>query len=82
MKKFEDFLDHKYDAISQMAALLAEAQAGLDAKELSRSEFDEIAHDILEFADINEMTNDIDNKLAIKKAIEALIFIVDHIPLA
>jgi len=81
-RRFEDYLDNEYDVVAQMAKLLLEAQEGLDSGDLSRSEFDEIAKNILEFVEIDKLTSDVDQKAFIKEAIDALIFIVDHIPMA
>lgn len=81
-RRFEDYLDNKCDAIAQMAALLVEAQDSYAAGDISRSEFDEIAKNILEFAEIDNMTSDVDQKQFLKETIDALIFIVDHIPMA
>lgn len=81
-RRFEDYLDNQYDVIAQMAALLVEAQEGYNAGEMTRSEFNEIAKNILEFAEIDKMTSDVDQKQFIKETIDTLIFIVDHIPMA
>jgi len=81
MRRFDDFVDHKSDIIAQMAALLNEAQEGLEAGELSRSEFDEISHNILDFVEVDNLTSDVDNKVTIKEAIETLKLIAEHIPM-
>jgi len=81
-RRFEDYLDNEYDVVAQMAKLLLEAQQGLDSGDLSRSEFDEIGKNILEFVEIDKLTSDVDQKAFMREAIDALIFIVDHIPMA
>lgn len=81
MRKFEEFLDHKNDTIAQMASLLAEAQAGLEAGDMTHNEFVEISHNILEFVDIDSLAEDVETKVIIKETIEILQFIVEHVPL-
>lgn len=82
MRRFEDFLGHEYDVIAQMAELLTEAQNELDAGNMTKSEFDEIANNLLDFVQIDSLAGDVDKKIIIKEAIEILKFIADHIPMA
>lgn len=81
MRRFEEFMSNESDVIAQMAALLDEAQEGLDAGELSRSEFDEISHNILDFVEIDNLTSDVDKKVLISEAIRLLKTIADSIPM-
>lgn len=81
MRRFEDFLGHEYDVIAQMAELLMEAETGLRDGTITQSEFNELATGILEFANIDELTNEVDKKLIIQEGIDTLRFILDHLPM-
>jgi hypothetical protein len=81
MRRFEDFAHHELDVISDMANMLIEYQQVLNAGDITYDEFSELSSDILDYGKINEYAESVDQKAFMKEAIDALIFIVDHIPL-
>lgn len=81
MIRFEDFLDHESDIISQTAEILAEAQGEFDANNMTRSEFTEIADNLLGVIQIDSLTQDVDRKVAISETIKTLKTIVSNIPM-
>ena len=73
VEKFEDFFGHDLDAIRNAATLLAEAQAALDADDITDDEFNELANDILEIIDVDTHANSLDDRVALGQTLNSLI---------
>lgn len=80
MIHFEDFNDHKCDVVAQAAKLLTEAQSEYGAENITKSEFDEIAANIIDAIQIDKLANDVDIKIFIREAVDTLKFMVEHLP--
>ena len=72
VEKFEDFFGHDNDAIRNAATLLAEAQAALDAGDITGDEFDELANDVLEIIDVDAHANSLDDRVALGQTLNSL----------
>lgn len=71
-EKFEDFFGHGEDAIVNAATLLREAKAALDNNDITQSEFNELAEDILEIGEIDDLADTLDRRVALGQALDAL----------
>lgn len=71
-EKFEDFFGHDEDAIRNAAVLLVEAKSAFDSGDITKSEFDELAEDILEIGEIDKLADNLDRRVAFKQALEGL----------
>lgn len=71
-EKFEDFFGHDEDAIRNAAVLLVEAQSAFDSGDITKSEFDELAEDILEIGEIDKLADNLDRRVAFKQALDGL----------
>lgn len=78
--KFEDYATHREQAVREVASFLAQSKAALDAGDMSRSEFDEIAEDILQIDTVGDYAGDLERKIKIQKIFKALMTIVKLIP--
>ncbi len=78
--KFEDYATHEEESVREVASFLTQSKAALDAGDMSRSEFDEIAEDILQIATVGKYTDVLERKIKIEKAFKALMTIVKMIP--
>ena len=71
-EKFEDFFGHDEDAIRNAAVLLVEAKSALRDGDISKSEFEELAEDILEIGEIDKLADNLDRRVAFKEALDGL----------
>jgi len=71
-EKFEDFFGHDEDAIRNAAVLLVEAKSAFDSGDITKSEFDELAEDILEIEEIDQLADNLDRRVAFKQALDGL----------
>ena len=71
-EKFEDFFGHDEDAIRNAAVLLVEAKSAFDSGDITKSEFDELAEDILEIGEIDKLADNLDRRVAFKEALDGL----------
>lgn len=71
-EKFEDFFGHDEDAIRNAAVLLVEAKSAFDSGDITKSEFDELAEDILEIGEIDKLADNLDRRVAFKQALDGL----------
>ncbi len=71
-EKFEDFFGHGEDAIRNAAVLLVEAKSAFDSGDITKSEFDELAEDILEIEEIDKLADNLDRRVAFKEALDGL----------
>lgn len=78
--KFEDYATHEDDKVKEVASFLVQAKAALDSGDMSRSEFDEIAEDILQIQSVDDLAGDLERKIKIQKVFKALMTIVKLIP--
>ena len=78
--KFEDYATHEEESVREVASFLVQAKEALDAGDMSRSEFDEIAEDILQIDTVNKYTDVLERKIKIQTAFKALMAIVKLIP--
>ena len=76
---FKDFFDHDEVGIAFCAGQLAEFEDMLAAGDLTASEFQELANDVLELENIDELAGSIERKVAYRKAFDALKTIVSLI---
>ena len=79
LEKFEDYFDHEEPCIAEAAKILAEAKDALKTGDISKSEFEEIANDVLQIKKVDELADTIDRKRAIGEALDGLILIASHI---
>jgi len=80
MKQFKDFFTHESEVIVKIAHLLEEGQQALNQGTMTRSEFDELVNDLTELKQIDEQASDIEMKVHIQQAIEAIKLIASSIP--
>ncbi len=78
--KFEDYATHEEESVREVASFLVQSKAALDAGDMSRSEFDEIAEDILQIETVGKYTDVLERKIKIQTAFKALMTIVKLIP--
>jgi hypothetical protein len=78
--KFEDYATHEEGSVREVASFLIQSKAALDAGEMSRSEFDEIAEDLLQIAIVDKYTDVLERKIKIQQAFKTLMIIVKLIP--
>ena len=76
MSKFEEFFDHEEENIVKMSHKLTRYEEMLAAGGISKSEFEELADDLLEYDTIDALAGDIERKVAYRKAFDALKSIV------
>lgn len=79
--EFKDFLGHEEESVRNAAKILEEAKAGLEAGEITREQFNEIAEDVLQIEEITKLADDLETKIAVQKAVSVLRAIVSAIPL-
>lgn len=72
VEKFEDFFGHDEDAIRNAAVLLVEAKTAFDDGDITKSEFEELANDILEIEEIDKLADNLDRRVAFKEAMDGL----------
>lgn len=78
--KFEDYATHEEESVREVVSFLTQAKKALDAGDMSRSEFDEIAEDILQIDTVGKYTDVLERKIKIETAFKALMTIVKLIP--
>ena len=78
--KFEDYATHEEESVREVVSFLTQAKKALDAGDMSRSEFDEIAEDILQIGTVGKYTDVLERKIKIETAFKALMTIVKLIP--
>ncbi len=79
--KFEDYTTHEEESVREVAAFLAQSKAALNAGNLSQSEFDEIAEDLLQLSTVESYANDLKHKIKLQKVFNALRALASLIPL-
>lgn len=72
----EDFLDHEEQSVRQAAQILIEAR---EDPNLSQSEFEEIANDVLEVREMQKLTDTLEHKLAVQAAVDIMLMLVRKI---
>ncbi len=80
MKKFEDFFEHDNLEIRVAARFLAKVQEKYEAKEISKSEFEELAADALEINEVSGLSDQLDQKIMVSEALSVLKMIAKFIP--
>jgi type IV secretory pathway VirD2 relaxase len=73
------FIHHENSAVAEMAALLEEARIAYENGDMTKDEFDEIANDIIEFSNVNELANDIDERKFWQQTKDAIWFIIQQL---
>lgn len=76
MDKFEDFFKHEETGVALTAGKLAQLENLMKKGELSKSEFAELANDLLEYDRIDELADDLERQIMYKKAFDVLKTIV------
>ena len=79
LEKFEDYFDHEEPCIAEAAKILAEAKEALATGDITKSEFDEIANDVLQIKRVDELADDLDRKRLVGEALDGLILIASNI---
>ena len=79
MSKFEEFLNHEDDDLADIARSLSDYETMLEVGQISESEFNELADDLLEYTKIDELSDDLERQVMYKKAFDALKKIVSII---
>ena len=80
-EKFEDFFEHEEMKIRVAARYLANVQAKYEAKDITASEFKELAEDALEIDEISGLSEHLEHKVMISKALDTLKMIAKFIPI-
>ena len=71
-KAFEDFFNHDEVVVQDAAKFLAEVEHRYKENLITASEFEELSNDALEIGDINDLADDLDRRVAISEALDAL----------
>lgn len=77
---FKDFIHHDEEKVRQAAQLLAEAKLEMEAGNITHEQFEELAEDILEIGEVNDLVDSLERKLAIEKAFSIFKLIMRAIP--
>ena len=78
--KFEDYATHEEESVREVASFLAQSKEALDNGDMTRSEFDEIAEDLLQLELVEKYADELERRITIRKAFKALMSIVKMIP--
>lgn len=78
--EFKDFFHHEDDKISEAARVLDEAKKALESGQFDQEQFDEIAEDVYQIVEMDELANDLERKIAIQTAIDIFKSIIRAIP--
>ena len=79
--KFEDYTTHEEESVREVEGFLVQAKTALDAGEMSRSEFDEIAEDLLQLKSVEAYANDLEHKIKLQEVFSVLRDIASFIPI-
>lgn len=74
----EDFLNHEEQSVRQAAQILIEAQQDPN---LTQSEFEEIADDVLEVHEMQKLADTLDRKIAIQAAVDIMLMLIKKVKL-
>ena len=78
--EFGDFFSHDEQSVREAAEILAEAKQGVANGDLTQSEFEELAQDVLEIGQMQELADTLERKIAIQAAVDILSMLVKAVP--
>lgn len=73
---FKDFFTHQEPSIVDAAHILAEAKEGVADGSLTQSEFEELARDVLEIQQMQDLADSLERKIAVQSAVDILMNLV------
>ena len=71
-----ELLDSNDPLIRNAAMVVNEAKVGYEAGELTREQFDELVEDALQVAEVDELADDLERKIAVQKAVDVLKMVI------
>lgn len=67
---FDDFFNHENKIIKGLAVTLGGLKESLNKGDITKSEFEELANDILEYERVDDLSSDLDQQVMIKEAVD------------
>lgn len=78
--RFEDYATSEDTLVAEAAMTLESVKDALDRGDLSRDEYNELVEDVLEFGQIDALSDSLERKVVMKQAFDALMLIAKSIP--